>query len=203
MPPCLVGSTSLFKLGEIIYMKRMIANIKDSPTGIKVPGDLIVDGTITPNQYELDEDITMPAFVNVTDGVTGNFYYAHARVSNGKLSIVLALSLIPTDTSVDHVLSKTYNYASTLYLLPLPSDVLAKLHPINATTKQIAGQTLYCNNIYTDDAQYPANGVQAGAIVWKNEQGGGIGIAVSVANGTIPAGTLGLNARFEFNFILS
>ena len=184
-------------------MKRMIANIKDSPTGVKVPGDLIVDGTITPNKYGLDEDITMPAFENVTDGVTGNFYYAHARVSNGKLSIVLALSLIPSDTSIEHVLSKTYNYASTLPLLSLPSDILAKLYPINAATKQIAGQTLYCNNIYASSGQNATNSTQAGAIVWKEATSGGIGIAVSVGNGTIPAGALGFNVRFEFNFVLS
>ena len=104
-------------------MKRMIANIKDSSTGVKVPGNLVVDGTITQKKYELDQDITFNMYSDAQGVLTP--YYAHARISNAKLSIVLAFSMpynateqktIPAYTSLgegnielpDSVLSSLY-----------------------------------------------------------------------------------------------
>ena len=53
---------------------------------VNVTGSLFVSGYIRQLSYELDSDITVS---NLPTGM--NCYYAHARISNGKLNVVIAL----------------------------------------------------------------------------------------------------------------
>ena len=89
---------------------------------LHLQGNLIVDGYIEPKEFELDEDITISS---LPSGV--QCYYAHARISNGKLSIVIALNCTGAvnvgalpNTKIgslalsDDILSKLYPYVSSV-----------------------------------------------------------------------------------------
>ena len=89
---------------------------------LSVTGNTTISGTLTVNTFELDQDITIS---NLPSGLT--CYYAHARVSNGKLNIVLAFGNAAGDAVVggtgvtigelsltDAILNKLYPYTSNL-----------------------------------------------------------------------------------------
>jgi hypothetical protein len=174
-------------------MKRMIANIKDSPTGVKVPGDLIVDGTITPNKYELDEDLGITLDSALTaDGFS--IYYQHARISNGKLNIVVAIKA--TNATATHQI-----YTGAAGHLSLPSSVLSKLYPVSAGNNVIATQTQgACVQSADGAAGLPQTSLVSPVMmrIFKNPSD----ISFTAAFNT----TASVNDqlwRFEFNFILS
>jgi hypothetical protein len=172
-------------------MKRMIANIKDSPTGVKVPGDLIVDGTITQNKYVLDQDIP----VTFSDGAKGiiSTYYAHARVSNSKLSLVFAFYM--PSNSVEQKTITGYTQLIQSASLTLPSSILEKLYPSpigQIDIKSVVGQGKGYGN--------------AGGLTMAVNKGTS-GLTFGLAAATdIVQGTTELQSaiwRFEFNFLLS
>lgn len=89
---------------------------KSKENGIDL-GNTTIDGVLKVNEYELDEDITIS---NLPTNMTS--YFAHARVSNGKLNIVIALGL-PSDTAVSNTAEVKIGE------LELPNSILVKLIP--------------------------------------------------------------------------
>jgi hypothetical protein len=166
-------------------MKKMIANIKDSPTGVKVPGDLIVDGTITPNKYELDQDI---AWTSTVAGLTAG--YSHIRISNGKLNIVLSFSI----TGVTSVTGGQAIY------LTIPAAVGAKLYPIIQKT---LAATCYPSIIALDSAGN-IYGQREGFYACSIGKDSNTSIYINMYNQASGMDdTKNHLCRFEFNFILS
>jgi hypothetical protein len=158
-------------------MKRMIANIKDSSTGVKVPGDLVVDGTITQNTYELDKEISVSSLPNNL-----NCNYAHARISNGKLNIVVSLW---AESGVTIPANQLYFGA-----IPLSDSILAKLYPFKDALldrKTILGG---CTPVVS------TNPIQM--LVYKETSD----VAMDIANPEITTTSV-TSWRFEFNFMLS
>lgn len=166
-------------------MKRMIANIKDSSTGVKVPGDLIVDGTITQNKYLFDQDLS--SLFPSQSGVS--IVYAHARESNGKLSIVV---YVKTDSTAS-------TYANNVSF-DIPENVYNQLNPSVGSMLDIKA--------YTSVPTFESASASLGSSIVGNYY---LRIFKSPSNkiilslhleGTPSSGYVVLN-RFEFNFLLS
>ena len=91
---------------------------------LEITDDLHVGGILKVDDYELDEDITIS---DLPEGLT--CYYAHARVSNGKLNIVVAFNSTTNISITASSLTKigTINVSSDVYnkLIPYVSTVLA------------------------------------------------------------------------------
>jgi hypothetical protein len=163
-------------------MKRMIANIKDSPTGVKVPGNLVVDGTITQNKYELDQDITIS---NIPTGLNCN--YAHARVSNEKLNIVISLYALEGSTLAS-------SFQLNIGKLNLSSDILEKLYTIPNSTR------LDIKNVYGGYVTGASEGFfPITCEIGKLSDGLNVNVACKAFT-SLPNTAIW---RFEFNFILS
>ena len=121
-------------------MKRMIANIKDSPTGVKVPGDLIVDGNQTVVGYQTtgnyyEQDISATADMTAA-GITMTF--GQLRVKDGYLDIVLAMSRTITG-SVQTGFSGFIN-------LTVPEDVGSKILAASATDNFVSAAPFVGND---------------------------------------------------------
>jgi hypothetical protein len=172
-------------------MKRMIANIKDSSTGVKVPGDLVVDGTITQNTYELDKDlgITLNAAA-ISAGFS--IYYQHLRVSNGKLNIVVGiLQSHPSSGFSGNVFSTD---------VTVPNSVYSKLYPSLGVCLSSDSK----NVVSLDDSGYAQETIPSSAWVtlgvYKSTTNN---ISIAAIANTKANATLNYVWRFEFNFILS
>ena len=97
-------------------MKRMWS--KNEIKKIVEKGALNIEGPLTIEKYEYDEDIELDFGENSLEP-----YYAHARVSNGKLNIVIALA---HTTDAETISLST---SDLLGSIALPENVLDKLYP--------------------------------------------------------------------------
>ena len=111
-------------------MKRMWS--KKEVKSIVEQGALNIEGPLTIEKYEFDEDITLNLGENSL-----NPYYAHARVSNGKLNIVIAL--------VHQTNAETINYdtGASVGAITLPANVLEKLSPAYGTALDRVNLNMY------------------------------------------------------------
>jgi hypothetical protein len=173
--------------------QSILIQINGDDINVEIPGNLIVDGTITPNQYELDKDlgITLDS-VLTADGFS--IYYQHARISNGKLNIVVAIKA--TNATATHQI-----YSGTDGHLTLPSSVLSKLYPVSAGNSVIAAQTQgACVQSADGNVNLPESSLISPVMmrIFKNPSD----ISFTATFNT----TASVNDqlwRFEFNFILS
>jgi hypothetical protein len=154
-------------------------------------GDVIVNGTITQKTFLLDTDIPV-TFSDDAKGII-SAYYAHARVSNSKLSLVIALYM--PSNSVEQKTINAFTQLIQSASLTLPSSILEKLYPSpigQLDIKSVVGQTKgYAN----------AGGLTM--TVNKDTSGLRFGLAATT---DIVQGTTELESaiwRFEFNFTLS
>ena len=170
-------------------LKGMFAD--KTNTGVEtMAGNLVVDGTITQNTYELDEDIN-PTMLDAAQGIL-TCYYSHARVSNGKLSIVFAFYM-PYDATSQKTISSFTKLMSANIVLP--ADVLSKLYPSPITyldIKSVPGQANGFGN-------FPA------LTLGLSKSANGIILSMAAPTSITQGSDVNSNAiwRFEFNFILS
>ena len=153
-----------------------------------------VDEIIDDINYKLDQDIP----IMLTDAyITAGFSkkYAHARVSNGKLNIVICLMCKHPTNAVYGILTNgdENNY------IELPTDILSKFCPIladNLTTK-----VEYCGTVFNDDGSIAGTTQQSivGTIKKYSDR-----LSWYLINGqNIPDSTTSNYFwRFEFNFVL-
>lgn len=145
-------------------------------------GNLTVEGVFKQNTYELDKGITIS---NLPNNLVS--YYAHIRVSNGKLNLVIAL-YSPSDTVTTEITNPT-----SLAIVPLPSEILSHLYPYVAPVLDKKRITAGLGN--------QTGTYQCEIDLSKNTNSLEIYLAYLSA---IPSSvTTSRNWRFEFNFILS
>lgn len=185
-------------------MKRMltsklIAKIKalftslwtDDNGNVEIGKNLVVDGIFQQNTYELDKDLGITL---TTDGTTAGFsiYYQHARVSNGKLNVVIGIIQAPNAfIGTSSIISSDFTIDSTIgsKLYPaLGSDTLA-LEGKNSVPTNAGGEIVTAT---LDDQLVIARVVKASDTRL---------VFAFVAN-TKSSANYHL-WRFEFNFILS
>ena len=149
-----------------------------------VTGDVEIGGTLKVSEYELDQDITLSSLPSALTS-----YYAHARVSNGKLNIVIGLSLaagVAINTDIEDQL---------IGELALSDTILSELYPYSATLLATDAKWLCYSNAKPFIAPKP--------IVVRIRKDTGK-ITFSLSQEAIAAiETYTRVARFEFNFILS
>lgn len=149
---------------------------------VKIGGNLEVDGILKVNEYELDEDITLS---NLPTNL--NCYYAHARISNGKLNIVLAFGV----ASGDNVSALTAE--TSIGSITLTSEQASKLYPyvsniVDTKVLQLA----------IADSPYL---ITSKTLIRLRKVDNNITISlIQEAISTMPSTGI---ARFEFNFLLS
>lgn len=157
-----------------------------------IASGLAVGGVLTQGTYSVDSDIT----VNFTSSAGGSLqcYYAHGRVSNGKLSIVIAFYM-PYKSDSTATIPAFANLLSNV-TLAVDSDTYSKLHanPLGSLdAKSVVG-------IKSGFALGPALSLNC---FKQTTNTLGFSMQAPVA---IPQPTTQYNDmiwRFEFNFILS
>ena len=155
-------------------------------------GNLSVDGIITQKKFELDTELGLN-FSAASKGIV-SAYYTRARVSNGKLNLVIAITIPGNATTQQTIISGSslLDYS----FLSIPSAILAKLHttPLENLAAQVQtgissgleqkqniacaivkAETSIAFNLYNLDTIVQSADPTYGNIIW----------------------------RFEFNFILS
>ena len=85
-------------------------------------GNTTIKGVLKVEEYEYDEDIELDFGENHLSG-----YYAHARISNGKLNIVLGLLHTAEEESISVTLDQVFGS------ITLPAEILSKLYPAYST----------------------------------------------------------------------
>lgn len=143
----------------------------------EVDGNCSINGILTQGTFELDKEISVSSLPNNL-----NCNYAHARISNGKLNVVVALW---AESGVTIPANQLYFGA-----VPLSDSILAKLYPFKGTAldrKTILGG---CTPVVS------TNPVQM--LIYKETSG----VRMDIANPAITTTSL-TSWRFEFNFILS
>ena len=183
-------------------IKDLFASLwTDNIGNIEVGKNLVVAGTITQNTYELDTDITFDQWNGTTAGITPSLYYGHARISNGKLNIVIGVALTNT-TSAVVTMSNYDNFYGSIYL-KLPQSVLSKLHPATSASPSIDSRNVTMGLLKPIGGQInPYGTVKSACSITKDVALSQLIFLIDTANGDIEANG-GLIARFEFNFILS
>ena len=147
---------------------------------VNINGNLTTTGYIKPSAFELDYDITLS---NVAQGLTA--YYAHTRISNGKLSIVVGLYNV-SSTPID---AETYQQVGTI---PLSADVLNRLTPFISDV--LAADNKYLTSVTGDLSDKPITMTISKAAS---------GLRLHLNNLQISAYAGGSRSvRFEFNFML-
>lgn len=158
---------------------------------VLVKGNAIVNGTITQKTFLVDTDIPV-TFSDNAKGIISS-YYARARATGDKLSIVFAFYM-PSNSVEQKTITKFTALLQTT-ILTLPSSVLGKLYPSPIDLldiKSVEGQT----------KGYGKAGVLKMGI---RKYTSGLSIEL-VASEDIVQGSSELAGaiwRFEFNFILS
>ena len=156
-------------------------------------GNLTVDGYIKQSKFELDTDIP----ISFSSGFTMAGFskqYAHARVSNGKLNIVLCIKCVHPAEAVYGIITSGSNSLS------LPSEVLTKLFPIVGTC--LATMSKSCGVVF-DDQGNVSDTEQKSVVAFISKSSEGIYWSL-INNEVIDnSSTKNYFWRFEFNFLLS
>lgn len=164
----------MFSEKQIEKMAQDVA--EEVASDYELKADLEDDVIDIMEDYPLDEDITITtAQTNMTS------YYAHARVSNGKLNIVLAFLANGDLTATDEKIGS----------INLPSTVLSKLYPY--FERYLSTKTGYFNN-------YGTGNVAGRTTIQLRKTDSGIDIYMAQNQHSISAN---FDLRFEFNFLLS
>jgi hypothetical protein len=185
-------------------MKRMVAQSlidkskklsnslsTDDKGNIEVGKNLVVDGTIEQNTYELDKDLEIT--LNATAISAGfSVYYQHLRVSNGKLNIVVGiLQSHPSSDFSGDIFSTN---------VAVPDSVYSKLYPSLGNCLSSDSK----NVVSLDDSGYAQETIPSSAWVtlgaYKSTTNN---ISIAAVANTKANATLNYVWRFEFNFILS
>ena len=148
---------------------------------ITISGNLTVIGTVNQQTYELDQDITIS---NLPSGLTS--YYAHARISNGKLNIVIGLG----NSAGDAVVGATGNLIGELVL---SETILSKLYPF-------VSNILYTKALTLDTASAIPFASSGYTCLRVDKEAGKLSFRLS--QNTLEASTSTRVCRFEVNFIL-
>lgn len=131
------------KIEEIIDMvnNNTIDKVSKTDTSEQtIEGNLTVNGILTQREYELDNDFTISFAPDAQEILS--CYYSHARVSNGKLSVVISLYM--PSNSVEQKTIPSYTSLFNNGVLSLPSTILDKIQsaPLNfIDIKSVSGQT--------------------------------------------------------------
>lgn len=169
----------LYNHNEIVEGKLTVSGDSTIGGDTEIEGDLSVGGVIKVNEYELDEDITLS---NLPNGLQS--YYAHARISNGKLNLVFAF-WVETGVNISG------QSLTVIGELALPTEVLAKLYP-------------YSSSFLASRIGKLASAIVGETTAWTgfriDKEIGKITFALSQQAYTGDGYTKDL--RFEFNFIL-
>ena len=154
-----------------------MSNIADNIT-VASDGSTTIKGPLTVSEYEFDQDITLSS---LPTGLNCN--YAHARISNGKLNIVISLYAESgvTIESIQRIVGS---------VVGLSADILAKLHA-TGTSNFLDSKVVYGGNTTTS--------VNPISIVLTKEE---TYLSVALRIPSITTDELSI-WRFEFNFILS
>ena len=105
-------------------MKRMISKAHDTADGLKINGNLETTGYIK-SGYQLDKDLKS----EVSDGTPLNFIFQHARISDGKLTIVFSFGLKkPSIAYESKGVGMRYN------VVMIPEEVGKMLYPMTEFT---------------------------------------------------------------------
>ena len=147
---------------------------------VSVTGNLTATGYIKPGAYELDEDITLS---NLPTGLLS--YYAHARVSNGKLNVVVGFYNL-ANTAVSAASNQQIGSLS------LSADVLSKLYPYVSDILTI--ETKYLTTLSGDLSDNPI-------AISITKTATGIKVYLSCSAIAAFSGA-SRSSRYEFNFIL-
>ena len=97
-------------------MKRMWS--KNEVKKIVESGALNIEGPLSVQNYSFDGDIEIDFGENSLEA-----YYAHARVSNGKLNIVIALKHTTNAETINFSLDQEFGS------ITLPDEILSNLYP--------------------------------------------------------------------------
>lgn len=160
----------------------------------EVEKDLIVDGVLKQNTYELDSDFA-PIIDTVLSGDGFSCYYAHYRESNGKLNVVMAISALnPKSTH-----SETEKISANIIL---PTEVANKLHTItlSGSSNFLAAQNISATIINTDGSTPVPSQSDNMACYALLFEGTRLHLFANVNSTTTYKQLLW---RFEFNFVLS
>ena len=156
-------------------------------------GNLNVDGYIKQSKFELDTDI--PILFSSDYAMAGfSKEYAHARVSNGKLNIVLCIKCVHPAGAAHDIITSGNN------ILTLPSEVLSKLFPI--VGECLATMSKSCGLVFDDQGLVLSTEQKSVvASIFKSP----VGIYWSLINNEDIPDDDARNYfwRFEFNFLLS
>ena len=165
-----------------MYSKPQLLEAVESESRVNgiVLGNTTIDGVLKVNEYEYDEDIALNFGENDLSS-----YYAHARVSNGKLNIVIGLK---HQTNAETI---TLGLNQILGSITLPSEILSKLYPAFGDLLSRNGITLYS---YT-----PSDNKTIQLLLSKTDNG------IKIQSGgeqTITFTANNYEGRIEINFIL-
>lgn len=150
---------------------------------LNVDGNLQVNGVIEQNSWKFDTPIVIES--NLPSGVS--CYYGHARVSNGKLNIVIALCANNTN-----IASST---DTSVVSLTIPEEIGAKLYAF-------AGQTLDSKVVSfhsIDDNDF----LDYGDAKVKIDKASNTSLNIRIFIKNTTTASYNCNCRAEFNFILS
>ena len=213
---------------EINASQHLIVNYGDGTSqdlGAIFTGNINVDGKVSANILEsneyirpknTDEQINIsPNFLgisktiattnaDITEGVTSGsgavvFDFAKARVSNGKLNIVIAGHLtINSDNLVIGYRTRMPNWK-----IILPDTILSKIYPIDGGLYNvILGGKTYCYIASNGDVPPNSNSFKENAIFYSIAKSNNyIDLTMSLSNATYEANST-FSFRFETNLIL-
>lgn len=175
-------------------MRRMISKAHDTADGLKINGNLQTTGYIK-SGYQLDEDLK----AEVSDGTPISYIFQHARISDGKLTIVFSFELKkPSIAYESKAVGMRYNSVI------IPEEVGKMLYPMTEFTgdRTVGSMTTIAQG-------YDANGDQ---IAISPSVVASVNIAKALNTNsqltwsihlTTPASSTNTYFwRFEFNFIV-
>lgn len=163
----------------------------DDSGNVEVGKNLVVDGTITQNTYDVDSQINIGLQQSAINAGL-SIFYSHVRVSNGKLNVVLAV----TKSAGTGAISDYLGGGS----ITIPASIGAKLYPQQGRCLAAETKDTFNQDASGGFASYGAIGSILDCIVEKLNE---TTLAVSLG-GAVLATTSSVNVwRFEFNFTLS
>lgn len=208
--------------------QHLIVNYGDGTSqdlGAIFTGDINIDGKVSANSVESDEYIkpkttseqinVSPSFLgttltigttsaDITESVTSGsgaivFDFAKARVSNGKLNIVIAGHLT---INSDNLVIGTRTRFPTWYIT-LPDTILSKIYPIDGGLYNVVlGGKTYCY-IASNGEVPPSNAsIKDNSIFYSIAKGNNfISVATALSSATFEANKV-YSFRYEVNLIL-